>query len=912
MLMKWRSKLHSLIGLLAMLIMVALPMLTVSATAYASAGCPDGCGGGSSLDTSIGTFVYAEAYVGQLVSDVKANTKDDTSFFSTDTAVYIKNPGSVPGGQPIEATYNAARSEATGTDTYSYGVTYDCTTSGIASTDLTPSTPHWTISYIVDQQLSSNVDSDTQIQGNAYYNHISSLPSGKSKGSASSGPVSTPTLGAPSSCFPYTTGPILLDNYNQLNPTDQAEYPANAATIAALGSGGGGGGGGGGSTPEDQCAGDSSAGVLGWILCPLIDVATGTINDVVKNFLVPELQVQPFNQGSAAYQVWDNIRTLANVMFVIAFMVIIFANVLQFNIETYTIKKMLPRLVAAVILVQFSFITSAAIVDASNILGNGISALLTLPVHDSLTSAATGNPVGNGSTGPGVLSYMGGILEAGIAIGTATLLVGVPTLVIAAVGALISAIGVLFTIIVRRLIITMLVIAAPLAFALWILPNTEKYFKMWLSNFIKVALMYPIIMFILSAAALGAVAEQNTAAGSTGSHSAIQALLGSLFPIIAFFMIPMTFKWAGSAMGFASNYVSGITSGARSGATNSMKNSRWKESLDKNRAERKEAKLHSAVEAGGFKGWAAGARTRGDFLGKNRKLGFGRLKPSDELERRQMEQELEMAQHATETNMPLRRQAHARQLEQQALSAVTAMHEKESSSELLKSLQDAARRKDTTAAKAIAGLASKQGVLDQPEYLTTMLSAFDMSTDTGKDEAQKAINYARDQNYGAIQKDNYLLSRMDVTKGDVLAADGSLTLGVGREEVISGMAPERLANQTGKGHLVTKNVQVQQADGTLKGSMDIIPASTLETVRTSQMLKTKIVAGGDLDQIISRGTARTAPRPAAGGGSVDDLGVAGATPTPPPTTPPPSGPRPGDTVSPGGVVLPPGVRDRDE
>jgi hypothetical protein len=639
-------------------------------------------------------------------------------------------------------------------------------------------------------------------------------------------------------------------------------------------------------TSEDQCAGDSSAGVLGWILCPLIDVATGTINDIVKNFLVPELKVQPFESGSAAYQVWDNLRTLANVMFVIAFMVIIFANVLQFNIETYTIKKMLPRLVAAVILVQFSFIISAAIVDASNILGDGISSLLTLPVHDTLKSAATGNAVGSGSTGPGVLSYMGGILEAGIAIGTATLLVGVPTLVIAAIGALISAIGVLFTIIVRRLIITMLVIAAPLAFALWILPNTERYFKMWLSNFIKVALMYPIIMFILSAAALGAVAEQNTASGTANAqHSAVQALLGSLFPIIAFFMIPMTFKWAGSAMGFATGYISGITSGARGGTTNAMKNSRWKENLDKNRAERKEAKLHSALEAGGFKGWAAGARTRGDFLGQNRRLTLRGRKPSDELERRRMEQELEMAQHATETNMPLRRQAHARQLEQQALSAVTAMHEKESSSELLDSLKDAAKRKDTTAAKAIAGLASKQGVLDQPEYLSAMLSAFDMSTDTGKDDAQKAINYARDQNYGAIQKDNFLLSRMDVTKGDVLAEDGSLTLGVGREDVISGMAPERLASQTGKGHLVTKNVQVQQADGTLKGSIDIIPASTLETVRTSPMLKTKIVAGGDLDQIITRRTTAPTPRTAPPRG-VDDLGVAGATTTPPGTRSP--------------------------
>lgn len=538
MLMKWANKLAYLLVLLA----IVFPTFATTGVAYGSAGCPGGCT--PAPPSSIGAFVYPEGFKDQLLQDVKSNKKDDTTFFQSDIAVYIKNPGSVPGGQPIEAAYNQPRSEANSNDRYSFGISYDCTASGISDQDLTPSTPHWTISYIVDQQLSQNFDNDDQISGSAYYNHIVASPSagGKSVGSSSSGAISS-HLGAPASCFPYTTGNIRLDNFNKLSPAQQAAYPANAATIAAYAP-----------TPsasdsENKCEANDSAGNFGWLLCPAIDLANSTIQTLVNQVIIPELTISPLTAGNGdEYRVWGSIRTLADVLFVLIFMVIIFANTLQFELNAYTIKKVIPKLVAAAILVQFSFIISAIIIDIGNILGQGIASLVNVVVtHPNATPP-------HGSAANPLLYGLGAAFDTALLIG-AVATIGVPTIVLAVLSGLISVIGVVFTLVARQLIIIMLVVLSPLAFAAFVLPNTDRYFSMWLKMFIRISLMYPLIILLLNVAAIG----QNASTGTS-----LAALLAIIFPIIAFFMIPMTFKWAGSAMSLAADRINRVSSGVNS------------------------------------------------------------------------------------------------------------------------------------------------------------------------------------------------------------------------------------------------------------------------------------------------------------------------------------------------------------
>ena len=44
---------------------------------------------------------------------------------------------------------------------------------------------------------------------------------------------------------------------------------------------------------------------------------------------------------------------------------------------------------------------------------------------------------------------------------------------------------VIFTLMVRKLLLNVIIVVGPLALVAMVLPNTEKFFKIWYNNFIK-------------------------------------------------------------------------------------------------------------------------------------------------------------------------------------------------------------------------------------------------------------------------------------------------------------------------------------------------------------------------------------------------------------------------------------------
>jgi len=135
-------------------------------------------------------------------------------------------------------------------------------------------------------------------------------------------------------------------------------------------------------TSAAPSANECDQGSLTWLACPVIDNVAGTISKLAQGVLEPFLQVKPISADTTPqlYAAWSHIRDLAEVLFILVFFVMIGANMLQQDIggvDQYTVKKTLPRLVVAAILVQFSFLISSLIVDIGNILGGGVSTLLT-------------------------------------------------------------------------------------------------------------------------------------------------------------------------------------------------------------------------------------------------------------------------------------------------------------------------------------------------------------------------------------------------------------------------------------------------------------------------------------------------------------------------------------------------------
>lgn len=297
----------------------------------------------------------------------------------------------------------------------------------------------------------------------------------------------------------------------------------------------------------------SKIGVLTWIACPIINTLTDAISSLAK-LVVELLKIRPLSQDSNLFNAWKEFRDLADIAFIFVFMFIIFGTVTSYG--NYQIKSILPKLILAAVMVQLSFYIAAFAIDIGNILGGGLNSLF-----NSLAASAPG--AAGGSTAPAELL-------SGAAIGIGAIItgyiVGLPIILLMLLSFLLSVLATFVTLAARQLLIAILIIGSPLAFAAWILPNTENIFKLWYKNLIRVILLYPLIVVVLSVAGIITKAAQTTG-GVTGQ---VNVILASLIPILAFAAIPATFKLASGFMGSVSAIVFRHHDRAKGGLKNSQ------------------------------------------------------------------------------------------------------------------------------------------------------------------------------------------------------------------------------------------------------------------------------------------------------------------------------------------------------
>lgn len=321
-------------------------------------------------------------------------------------------------------------------------------------------------------------------------------------------------------------------------------------------------------------------GAIGWILNPICDIAVKS-TEKIGDFVVDALKIQPLTESgggntSGIYETWKVFRDLASAFMVLVFLIVIFAQVLPIEVDAYTVKKMMPKLVAAAIGIQISYFVCQIMVDISNVLGGGVTELIQSAI-DRVPSIATSGSASNPIT----------LVFAGVA-GIAITLFFVGPVVMLLLAGLISIITMLVTIQARQIIIIFLVIGSPIAALAWTLPNTEQYAKKWGQNFIKLLMMYPLIAFILAGSQLAyyVMSSAFSLNPTQNGMSSIQQIMVNFIPVIAFFMIPATFKASGAIMGAISNAgfgkAKGLTGRARAGAGNQVKG--WKDNFQRSRA----------------------------------------------------------------------------------------------------------------------------------------------------------------------------------------------------------------------------------------------------------------------------------------------------------------------------------------
>lgn len=337
--------------------------------------------------------------------------------------------------------------------------------------------------------------------------------------------------------------------------------------------------------------GKNSCGIdgMGWLICPLMTFMGG-IADASYSVISQFLNIRPaiFGEGSdavGAQQAWSFFRDIANVIFVLLFLWVIFSQVSSIGISNYGIKKVLPKLIVGAVLVNLSFYICQLAVDLSNILG--------FTLKEALEGAVSG--VGGSSSNSAIVGGLGTAV-AGILVLTGTVLfaalaVSIPTLL----SLMLVLLVVLVILIVRQAAIVLLISIAPLAFAAWLLPNTESLFKKWVSMFRGLLMVFPIISLLYGAGKLAGAILMTTATSDPNDTAITMQFAGLAASILPLGATPFVLKSSLNSLGSIGAKIGGLSSVATGSLKNSVMNksrisdakNAWKSRSAKKLAERR-------------------------------------------------------------------------------------------------------------------------------------------------------------------------------------------------------------------------------------------------------------------------------------------------------------------------------------
>ena len=293
---------------------------------------------------------------------------------------------------------------------------------------------------------------------------------------------------------------------------------------------------------------------IGWIICPLSNWLADGI-DYMYSALQEFLKTKPLettNQNSGIYLAWVIMRNISNVAFIVAFLVIIYSQLTSVGISNYGVKKMLPRLVIAAVLVNLSFTFCAVLLDLSNIAGYAFQDAFmgiknTISTVGENTSTWTWSEVISTALSNGALA-----VGAGYAVSLALTTELLPMLVPAATLAGLTLLFILLIMAARQALIIILIIVSPLAFVCYLLPGTEKWFKKWRDSFLTMLVFFPAFAVVFGGAQLaGIIIIQN----ASGSNGAIMHILGMLVQIIPLAITPLIMKFSGGVLGKFAGFV---------------------------------------------------------------------------------------------------------------------------------------------------------------------------------------------------------------------------------------------------------------------------------------------------------------------------------------------------------------------
>lgn len=311
---------------------------------------------------------------------------------------------------------------------------------------------------------------------------------------------------------------------------------------------------------------ETAAGSLGWIICPVMTTMNNAVNGLYNNLIQPILEVNAnalktstsgtsstVGNSSGVYDAWSTFRNYANIAFAIALAIVILSQLTGIGLSNYNVKKILPRLIMVIVLVNISFILCQLAVDISNVLGTALQEELTGMAEGIWGDVAMS---GNNFFGGNVL---GGVLDVFLNAGVATSVLGISVVAITnwniwliplflvAITFVVSVIFFFIILAVRQAGIFILITLAPLAIICYALPNTKSLFDRWYKMFTSLLIVYPICGLMMGGGQFASALLMKV--GTDSSMGLIMLLVSVIVSVAPFFLIPTVVKNSMGALG---------------------------------------------------------------------------------------------------------------------------------------------------------------------------------------------------------------------------------------------------------------------------------------------------------------------------------------------------------------------------
>lgn len=324
-------------------------------------------------------------------------------------------------------------------------------------------------------------------------------------------------------------------------------------------------------TGGDEEAYSSSCTVegIGWIICP-VTVWLANSMDWIYEQIAYMVEVPPIpvnTTDTPLYTAWNIMRSFANVAFIVMFLIIIYSQLTTLGVSSFGIKKLLPRLIVAAVLVNISFYIVALAVDLSNLAGYGLQQIM-INLREQ-TFSITGDSLSGiqynwGDIAAFVLSggaIAGAFVSLSVASGGSIVALAfmlIPVLL----GLAVSILVVLLILAARQAIIVILIVLAPLAFVAYLLPNTEKWFDKWKDLLMTMLVFFPAFSLAFGGAQLaGGIIIQN-------AHTVMMVIFGMAVQVAPLIITPMLLKLSGGLLGRIAGMVNNPAKGMLDGAKN--------------------------------------------------------------------------------------------------------------------------------------------------------------------------------------------------------------------------------------------------------------------------------------------------------------------------------------------------------